>query len=75
MKNSDNLLAGLIGPCPQCGNGRFEAVSDGELTNLLCPGCGACWHAEVASVRRVDPPHLSRMRVAVNLRGRRTRLT
>ena len=56
MNTSTTLLAGLIGPCPQCGNGRFEAVSDGDLTNLLCPGCGACWHAEVALVQRVDPP-------------------
>jgi len=48
-------LSGLVGPCPECGNGRLEAVTDGELTNLLCSACGACWHPEVALVHRVDP--------------------
>lgn len=38
MNQTVTLLAGLIGPCPACGNGRFQAVSDGELTNLLCGG-------------------------------------
>ena len=48
------LLAGLIGPCPACGNGRLRVVFDGELTNFLCLECQACWHPERASVRRVD---------------------
>lgn len=49
-------LAHLIGPCPGCGNGRLEAVVDGEgTTNFLCPGCGKCWHAELEWSRRVDP--------------------
>jgi hypothetical protein len=55
MNKSATLLAGLVGPCPGCGNGRFKAVSDGELTNLLCGDCGACWHPEMTSVHRVDP--------------------
>ena len=55
MNKTPVLLAGLIGPCPECGNGRFEAVSDGELSNLLCMNCGACWHPEVSLVQRVDP--------------------
>lgn len=55
MNTSATHLAGLVGPCPGCGNGRFQAVSDGEPTNLLCGACGACWHAEVSLVHRVDP--------------------
>lgn len=48
------LLAGLIGPCPACGNGRLRVVFDGDLTNFLCTECRACWHPERASVQRVD---------------------
>ena len=55
MNKTPALLASLVGPCPECGNGRFQAVSDGELTNLLCMRCGTCWHPEVSSVQRVDP--------------------
>jgi len=49
------MLAGLIGPCPECGNGRLEAVFDGETSNLLCRSCGNCWHSELSWVQRVDP--------------------
>lgn len=55
MNKSTTLLAGLLGPCPGCGNGRCKAVSDGDLTNFLCEDCGACWHPEVSLVHRVDP--------------------
>lgn len=49
------LLAGLVGPCPECRNGTLEAVSDGDQTNFLCVNCGRCWHPEMAWVSRVDP--------------------
>ncbi len=55
MKDTSAQLARLVGPCPQCGNGRLMAVSDGELTNMLCTECGACWHPEMERVHRVDP--------------------
>jgi hypothetical protein len=55
MDEKLNLLFCLMGPCPECGNGLLQAVSDGDLTNFVCPGCGCCWHAELSSVRRVDP--------------------
>ena len=29
------MLTGIIGPCPECGNGRLEAVIDGTATNFL----------------------------------------
>ena len=49
-------LAHLIGPCPECGNGRLEAVVDDEgTTNFLCRDCGNCWHAELEWSCRVDP--------------------
>ena len=48
-------LARLIGPCPECGNGRLQAVFDGEVTNFLCRSCGNCWHPELAWVQRVNP--------------------
>ena len=49
-------LAHLIGPCPECGNGRLEAVVDREGTaNFLCRTCGNCWHAELEWSCRVDP--------------------
>lgn len=49
-------LADLIGPCPECGNGRLEAVVDDEgTTNFLCRECGSCWHTELEWSRRVDP--------------------
>lgn len=51
----DALLLALMGPCPECGNGRLRAVQEGALTNLSCPSCGSCWHAERGFVRRVDP--------------------
>jgi hypothetical protein len=49
------LLAGLVGPCPECNNGILQAVFDGERTNFLCRNCGRCWHPELAWVTRVDP--------------------
>ena len=55
---TDNLcrLAHLIGPCPECGNGRLEPVVDaGGTTNFLCRDCGNCWHTELEWSRRVDP--------------------
>ena len=56
MTNEDvRLLSLLTGPCPHCGNGSLRATSDGELTNFLCLRCGACWHAELAWVKRIDP--------------------
>ena len=33
----------------------MEAVSDGEMTNFRCVGCGMCWHIELGWVNRVDP--------------------
>lgn len=49
-------LAQLLGPCPECGNGRMEAVLDDDgTTNFLCRGCGCCWHAELEWSRLVDP--------------------
>ena len=41
-----HFVKGLIS-CPRCGNGEFEAVSDGELTNFLCLQCWTCWHWEL----------------------------
>ena len=55
---TDNLLrlAHLIGPCPECGNGRLHAVVDDEgTTNFLCRECGSCWHTELEWSCRVDP--------------------
>ena len=49
------LLAGLVGPCPECGNGTLQPVFDGERTNFFCETCGRCWHPELAWVSRVDP--------------------
>ena len=49
-------LAHLIGPCPECGNGRLQAVVDKEgTTNFVCRECGGCWHAELEWSCRVDP--------------------
>ncbi len=49
-------LSHLIGPCPECGNGRLEAVvDDSGTTNFLCRDCGNCWHAELEWSCRVDP--------------------
>lgn len=45
----------LVGPCPECGNGRLQAVSDGERANFLCTTCGNCWHPELEWVERVNP--------------------
>lgn len=53
----DNLrsLSLLVGPCPECGNGRLQTVHDGEATNFLCLACGNCWHPELEWVNRVNP--------------------
>lgn len=45
------------GPCPACGNGRLEAVFDGDLTNFLCCNCGSCWRTELGWVHQVNPAH------------------
>lgn len=55
MDQNACMLAGIIGPCPECGNGRLEAVFDGVATNFLCRRCGTCWHAELEWVHRVNP--------------------
>jgi ssDNA-binding Zn-finger/Zn-ribbon topoisomerase 1 len=55
MTAPHSLLACLVGPCPECGHGLLQVVSDGELTNLLCPECGICWHAELGAIHRIDP--------------------
>lgn len=49
------MLAGRIGPCPVCGNGRLTSVSDGEETNFLCTECGCCWHVGLGWIDRVNP--------------------
>jgi len=55
MDEKTRMLAGRIGPCPTCGNGRLAAVSDGEQTNFLCHGCGSCWRVELGWTDRVNP--------------------
>ncbi len=55
MDDNACLVASLVGPCPECGNGCLEPVSDGERMNFLCPKCGSCWHAELDWVHRVNP--------------------
>ncbi len=55
MDTTEHLLACLMGPCPECGNGILDVVSDGELTNFLCAKCGNCWHAELDWTHRIDP--------------------
>jgi hypothetical protein len=49
-----SLFAPPLERCPGCGAPAPEAVSDGELTNFLCPACAACWHVELGFVHRVD---------------------
>lgn len=53
--NESTVCHLLVGPCPECHEGRLRAVHDGEVTNFLCPACGSCWHAELDWVARVDP--------------------
>lgn len=36
--------------CPTCGSDALEVVSDGELTNIVCAGCLACWHFELGAI-------------------------
>lgn len=56
MTDTQARLAKLIGPCPDCGNGRLTPAVDVEGTaNFLCLECGCCWHAELEWSRRVDP--------------------
>jgi hypothetical protein len=56
MTNNQLRLMNLVGPCPDCGNGRMTAAVDVEGTiNFLCRECGACLHAELEWVGRVDP--------------------
>jgi hypothetical protein len=40
--------------CADCGRDVMEAVSDGEMTNFRCLGCGACWRIELGWISRVD---------------------
>ena len=55
MEQNLYTLSLLVGPCPDCGNGRLQAVSDGEAANFLCSTCGNCWHPELDWVQRVNP--------------------
>jgi hypothetical protein len=41
--------------CPDCGGEVMEAVSDGEMTNFRCVGCGGCWRVELGWVSRIVP--------------------
>jgi hypothetical protein len=41
--------------CRICGWARLLPLHDGELTNFLCPNCGACWHVEQGWMYRVNP--------------------
>jgi hypothetical protein len=41
--------------CLVCGCDQLLAVTDGEVANLVCTGCAACWHVEAGWVRRVVP--------------------
>jgi len=40
--------------CPDCGGDVFRFVSDGDLTNVVCTACFACWHPELGRVSRVS---------------------
>lgn len=55
MDENNRMLAGRIGPCPTCRNGRLTPVTDGENTNFLCAACGSCWHVALGWVDRVNP--------------------
>ena len=41
--------------CPDCGGATFRFVSDGQMTNMVCTACFACWHPELGQVSRVSP--------------------
>ena len=49
-----DMVKGLF-ECLKCRSDELEAVSDGELTNFLCPVCWSCWHVELGWVYRIDP--------------------
>ncbi len=56
MTDNQLRLSHLVGPCPDCGNGRMTVVVEAEgTTNFLCRECGTCVHAELDWVGRVDP--------------------
>ncbi|HVM01316.1 MAG TPA: hypothetical protein VM263_01500 [Acidimicrobiales bacterium] len=55
MEEATRMLAGRIGPCPNCGNGRLTPVFDGEETNFVCEHCGCCWHVGLGWIDRVNP--------------------
>jgi tRNA(Ile2) C34 agmatinyltransferase TiaS len=56
MTATEIRLKNLVGPCPDCGNGRMTAAVDVEgTTNFRCRECGTCLHAELEWIRRVDP--------------------
>lgn len=52
---ADGRFDGPPETCPGCGGDRLRAVTDGEVTNFLCQGCGRCWHVSLGWVSRVDP--------------------
>jgi hypothetical protein len=41
--------------CEACGSSNLQTVVDREDVNLLCRGCGRCWHIELGFVTRVNP--------------------
>jgi hypothetical protein len=51
---SEAMVTGIL-ECPTCGSEQFEAVTDGEATNFLCPVGQDWWHLELGWVHRVDP--------------------
>ena len=42
-----------LAACPACGSDALRAVHDGQLTNVLCTTCLACWHTELGVVYRI----------------------
>ena len=54
---AENVLAfaHLQRSCPLCHRGHLSAVRTAGVVNLLCPACGACWHADHSLFCRVDP--------------------
>ncbi len=70
---STRLLAGLVGPCPECNNGTLQAVFDGERTNFVCHNCGRCWHPELDWVSLVDPTTCPGCSQRATCRGARER--
>lgn len=42
-----------LAACPACGSDALQAVSAGELVNLVCTTCWCCWHTDLGAVYRV----------------------